>query len=97
MKNWEIHQELRALRSEYGLGNNQLHAFSRTYNGFEEDMCVRTSTDIIDHAIKYIEELEAKVDELSYAQKIIDEVKRQDGRNEAWFLDGSQYATRKFD
>ena len=78
MKNWELNQELRALRSEYGLGNNQLHAFSRTYNGFKEDICLRASTEIIDHAIEYIEELEAKVDELSYAQKIINEVKRYD-------------------
>ena len=80
MKNWELNQELRALRSEYGLGNNQLHSFSRTYNGFKEDICFRTSTDIIDHAIKYIEELEAKVDELSYAQKIIDEVRLNERR-----------------
>ena len=76
MKNWELNQELRALKSEYGLGNNQLHAFSRTYNGFKEDICFRTSTEIINHAIKYIEELETKVDELSYAQLIIDEVKK---------------------
>lgn len=97
MKNWELDQELRALMSEYGLGKDQLHAFSRTYNGFDEDFVLRTSTDIIGHARKYIEELEAKVDELSYAQKIIDEVKRQDERNETWFLDSSQYAARQFD
>lgn len=95
MNNWKLKQELGALRSEYGLGNNQLHAFSRTYNGFDEDVCFYTSTDIIDHTIKYIEDLEAKVDELSYAQKIIDEVKKQDGRTEAWFLDSSKYTTRQ--
>ena len=94
MKNWELNQELRALRSEYGLGNNQLHAFSRMYNGFKEDICLRASTEIIDHAIEYIEELEAKVEELVYAQQIIDEVRKQDGRNEAWSLDSSKYATR---
>lgn len=78
MKNWELRQELGALRSEYGFGKAQLHAFSRTYNGFDEDICLRTSTDIIDHSIKYIEELEVKVEELSYAQKIIDEVRRNE-------------------
>lgn len=78
MKNWKLDQELRALLSEYGFGKNQLHAFSRTYNMFDEDMCFYTSTEIIYHAIKYIEELEIKVEELSYIQKIIDEVKRNE-------------------
>jgi uncharacterized protein (DUF983 family) len=32
----------------------------------------------------YIKELEAKVEELLYAQKIIDEVKKQDGTWEYW-------------
>ena len=90
MKNWKLDQELRALRSEYGLGNNQLHALRRTYNGFDEDICLRSSTDIIDHAMTYINELETKIDELSYAQKIIDEVKRQDGRKKARLLDSSK-------
>jgi hypothetical protein len=79
MKNWELRQELDALLSEYYLGNNKLYTFDRMDDGGHPYYPIRNSADIIGHAIKYILELEAKIDELSYAQKIIDEVKRQDG------------------
>lgn len=79
MDNWEIKQFLRRVQSQFYNGNDTVHFFRRTTEreGYYID---RTSVQIIDEAIKYIEELEDKVSELSYAQKIIDEVRRQDGR-----------------
>lgn len=79
MDNWEIKQFLRRVQSQFYNGNDTVHFFRRTTE--REDYYIdRTSVQIIDEAIKYIEELEDKVSELSYAQKIIDEVRRQDGR-----------------
>lgn len=79
MDNWEIKQFLRRVQSQFYNGNDTVHFFRRTTE--REDYYIdRTSVQIIDEAIKYIEELEDKVSELSYAQKIIDKVRRQDGR-----------------
>lgn len=77
--NWEIKEFLRRVQSQFYNGNDTVHFFRRTTE--REDYYIdRTSVQIIDEAIKYIEELEYKVSELSYAQRIIDEVRRQDGR-----------------
>ena len=81
MKNWELEQYLYAVQADYDFGKDKMSSFRRSYVGKEDDYVFMSHYDIIDHAIKYIEELEAKVDELSYAQKIINEVKRQYGRN----------------
>lgn len=97
MKNWELEQYLRAVQSDYDYGRDKTTTFRRSYTDKEDDYAIISYYGAINQAIEYIEKLEAKVEELLYAQMIIDEVKRQDGRNEAWFLDGSQYATRKFD
>lgn len=90
MKNWELRQELNALRSEYHLGNNQLYTFDRLDDGGHLYYPMLSSTDIIDHAIKYIESLEFEIDKLSYAQKIINEVKKDERRTEARTLDRSR-------
>lgn len=79
MKNWELKQFLNRIRPNT-LAEDTVHFFRRTTE--REDYYIdRTAGQIIDEAIAYIEELEAKVEELSYAQKIINEVKKQDGRN----------------
>ena len=80
MKNWELEQFLHRVQSEFSLGNDKIYFFRRTSE--REDYYIdRSAYHIIDEAIDYIEALERKVEELSYAQKIIDEVKKQDGRN----------------
>ena len=77
MKNWKLLQGLEHVLSEFELGNDKLYCFRRTSE--REDYHVfRTATQIIKETIEYIEELESKVEELSYAQKIIDEVRRND-------------------
>lgn len=86
MKNWELEQYLERVRSEFDYGNDKLYLFARKTER-EAYYVDRTATQIIDEAIKYIKDLEAKVEELSYTQKIIDEVKRQDGRAETRKLD----------
>ena len=79
MKNWELEQFLHSVQAEFSFGNDKVYFFRRTSE--REDYYIdRSAYHIIDEAIDYIEELEAKVDELSYAQKIIDEVKKQDDR-----------------
>lgn len=87
MKNWELEQYLYAVQSDYSLGKDKLSSFRRSYPGKKDYYVFYSHHDIISLAIKYIEELETKVDELSYVQKIIDEVNRQDGRNKARLLD----------
>lgn len=76
MKNWELEQFLNRIRPN-SFEQNMVHFFSRTTERGREYWIDRSEAQIIDEAIKYIEELEAKVEELSYAQKIIDEVNRQ--------------------
>ena len=79
MDNWEIKQFLRRVQSQFYNGNDTIHFFRRTTE--REDYYIdRTSVQIIDEAIKYIEELESKVDELYYAQMIIDEVNKRERR-----------------
>lgn len=81
MKNWELEQYLYAVQADYCFGNDKMSSFRRSYPGKKDNYVFYSHHDIIDLAIKYIEELEAKVEELSYAQKIIDEVKRNERRN----------------
>jgi hypothetical protein len=81
MKNWELQQYLHAVQADYAYGNDKLTSFRRSYPGNPDNYIFMSRYDTINLAIKYIEELEAKVDELSYAQKIIDEVRRN-GRKE---------------
>lgn len=81
MKNWELEQYLRAVQADYDYGKDKMSSFRRSYVGKEDYYVWYSHYDIINLAIKYIEELETKVDELSYAQKIIDEVKRNERRN----------------
>ena len=50
--------------------------FRRSYDGKEDDYVIISYYGVINQAIEYIEKLEAKVEELSYAQKIINEVKK---------------------
>lgn len=77
MKNWELQQFLHSVQSEFGLGNDKLYFFRRTSE--REDYYIdRSAYHIIDETIAYIEELERKVEELSYVQKIIDEVKSRE-------------------
>lgn len=79
MKNWELEQFLHGVQSEFSLGKDKIYFFRRTSE--REDYYIdRSAYHIIDEAIEYIEELERKIEELSYAQKIIDEVKKQDER-----------------
>jgi hypothetical protein len=94
MKNWVLEQFLYTVRQDYDFGNDKFSSFSRSYPGKEPKYIFRSHYDIISMAIKYIEELERKVDELSYAQKIIDEVRTQDGRTKARTLDPCQQAAR---
>ena len=77
MKNWELKQFLHSVQSEFGLGNDKVYFFRRTSE--REDYYIdRSAYHIIDETIAYIEELERKVEELSYVQKIIDEVKSRE-------------------
>lgn len=78
MKNWELQQYLYAVQADYAYGNDKMASFRRSYPGEPDDYIFVSRYDTIDYAIKYIEELEVKVEELSYAQKIIDEVRRND-------------------
>lgn len=80
MKNWKLEQFLNAVRSDYCNFNDKTSVFHRTTERGTEYYVWRSHRQIIDEAIAYIEELEAKVDELSYAQHIIDEVKRNERR-----------------
>ena len=80
MKNWELEQFLNRIRPSI-LGEDTVYFFSRTTERGRVYWVDRSGQQIIDEAINYIEELERKVEELSYAQKIIDEVKKHDGRN----------------
>ena len=79
MKNWELEQFLNRIRPNC-LGEDTVYFFSRTTERGREYWIDRSGRQIIDEAIAYIEKLEAKVEELSYAQKIIDEVKKRDER-----------------
>ena len=79
MKNWELEQFLNRIRPSR-LGEDTVYFFSRTTERGRAYWVDRSGQQIIDEAIAYIEELERKVEELSYAQKIIDEVKKQDER-----------------
>lgn len=77
MKNWELEQFLHRVQSEFTLGADQIYFFRRTSE--REDYYIdRSAYHIIDETIAYIEELERKVEELSYAQKIIYEVKKNE-------------------
>lgn len=80
MKNWELEQFLNRIRPSK-LGEDTVYFFSRTTKSGKSYWVDRSGQQIIDEAIAYIEELERKVEELSYAQKIIDEVNKQNGRN----------------
>lgn len=90
MKNWELEQYLYTVQADYDYGNDKLSSFRRSYPGKADEYILKSHYDIIDLAIKYIEELETKVDELSYAQKIIDEVKRNERRTTTRLLDSSK-------
>jgi hypothetical protein len=79
MKNWELEQFLNRIRPN-SLGEDTVHFFSRTTERGRQYWVDRSGQQIIDEAIAYIEKLEAKVEELSYAQKIIDEVNKQNER-----------------
>lgn len=79
MKNWELEQFLNRMRPSR-LGEDTVYFFSRTTERGRAYWVDRSGQQIIDETIAYIEELECKVEELSYAQKIIDEVKKQNGR-----------------
>ena len=81
MKNWELEQYLRAVQSDYDYGDDKITTFRRSYDGKEDDYVIMSYYNTISQAIEYIERLEEKVEELVYAQHIIDEVKRHDGRN----------------
>ena len=77
MKNWELKQFLHSVQSEFGFGNDKVYFFRRTSE--REDYYIdRSAYHIIDETMAYIEELERKVEELSYIQKIIDEVKSRE-------------------
>ena len=78
MKNWELEQYLRTVQRDYDCGNDKMSSFHRNNTGTVDDYVFMSHYYIISLAIKYIEELEAKVGELSYAQKIIDEVKKNE-------------------
>ena len=77
MKNWKLNQELNALRSEYNFGNNKIHTFRRTDDSGKEYYPMRSSTQIIDNTINYIESLEFEIEELRYVKNIVDEVNKQ--------------------
>ena len=77
MKNWELEQYLRTVQADYNYGKDKMSSFRRSYPGEKDEYVFYSHYDIINLAIKYIEELEVKVDELSYAQKIINEVKKK--------------------
>ncbi len=77
MKNWELEQYLRAVQSDYDYGGDKTTIFRRSYDGKEDNYVIVSYYDTINQAIKYIEKLEAKVEELVYAQKIIDEVNKK--------------------
>ena len=81
MKNWELEQYLRAVQSDYDYGGDKTTMFRRSYDGKEDDYVIVSYYGAINQAIEYIEKLEAKVEELLYAQMIIDEVKKRNGRN----------------
>ena len=87
MKNWELEQYLRAVQSDYDYGGDKTTMFHRSYEGKEDDYKIVSYYGVINQAIEYIEKLETKVEELLYAQMIIDEVKRQDGRTKTRTLD----------
>ena len=78
MKNWELEQYLRAVQSDYDYGEDKTTTFRRSYEGKEDDYVIVSYYGVINQAIEYIERLESKVEELVYAQKIIDEVRRND-------------------
>ena len=78
MKNWELEQYLRTVQSDYDYGNDKTTTFRRSYPGKEDDYVIVSYYGAINQAIEYIEKLEAKVEELLYAQMIIDEVKQHD-------------------
>lgn len=78
MKNWELEQYLRAVQSDYDYGGDKVTTFRRSYDGREDHYVIVSYYGAINQAIEYIEELESKVEELSYAQKIVDEVRRND-------------------
>ena len=78
MKNWELKQFLNTVRSDYCNFNDKISMFSRTDACGKEYHIFRSHREIIDEAITYIEELEAKVEELSYAQNIINIVKQME-------------------
>lgn len=77
MKNWELEQYLRAVQSDYDYGRDKTATFRRSYDGKEDDYVIVSYYGAINQSIEYIEKLESKVEELLYAQMIIDEVKRQ--------------------
>ena len=81
MKNWELEQYLRAVQSDYDFGRDKINTFRRSYHDKEDEYVVVSYYDTINKAIEYIERLEEKVEELVYAQHIIDEVRRYDRRN----------------
>ena len=87
MKNWELEQYLRTVQSDYDYGNDKITTFRRSCQDKEDDYVIVSYYGAINQAIEYIEKLEAKVEELLYVQHIIDEVKRNDRRTEAWSLD----------
>lgn len=94
MKNWELEQYLRAVQSDYDYGRDKMNSFRRSYVGKEDDYVFVSCYDTIRMAIEYIERLETKIEELVYAQQIIDEVNRNERRNKAWSLEASKYAAR---
>ena len=77
MKNWELEQYLRTVQSDYDYGNDKITTFRRSYPGKEDNYVIVSYYGAINQAIEYIENLEAKVEELVYAQKIIDEVNKK--------------------
>ena len=85
------------MQSDYDYGRDKVNSFRRSYVGKEDDYVFVSCYDTIRMAIEYIEKLETKIEELLYAQQIIDEVKRNERRTEAWFLDSSKYAARQRD
>ena len=78
MKNWELEQYLRAVQSDYDFGHDKTHVFKRSYHDKDDDYVIISYYDTINKAIEYIEKLESKVEELLYAQMIIEEVKRRE-------------------
>lgn len=81
MKNWELERRLRAVQSDYDYGRDKLTTFRRSYPDKPDDYEMVSYYHTIDQAIEYIERLETKIEELVYAQKIIDGVKRNERRN----------------